>query len=117
MPPRAILSVRLVVSLFLAGALAGCPAVFPELGTRTRSIPPGQPLDPPPPAELRWLRVLSARVPDKTRGGRPWQTNGKAADPYAKVFVNDKEVFRTPVQSNTLEPTWPNGPKGNFKIG
>lgn len=117
MPSPLLPPARLVVTLLLAAALGGCPAVFPELGTRTRNIPAGQPLDPPPPGELRWMRVISARIPEKTRGGRPWQTNGKAADPYAKVYVNEKEIFRTPVQSNTLEPTWPDGPKGNFKIG
>jgi hypothetical protein len=108
---------RLSAALVCVGALAGCPAVFPELGTRTRALPAGQPLDPPPPEGIRWIRVLSARVPEKTRGGRPWQANGKLADPYTKIFINDKEVFRTAVQPNTLEPTWPNGPSGNFKFG
>jgi hypothetical protein len=101
----------------LAGGLVGCPAVFPELGTRTRALPTGQPLDPPPPEGLRWLRVLSARIPEKSRGGRPWQADGKFADPYVKVFINGKEIFRTAVQPNTLEPTWKEGPKGNFKFG
>jgi hypothetical protein len=32
-------------------------------------------------------------------------------------MVNGAIVLQTPVQSETLEPTWPNGPKGNFRIG
>jgi hypothetical protein len=102
--------------LVLTIALAGCPAVYPELGTRTHAIPAGRPLDPPPPSDVRWLKIASATVPEKNRGGRSWSANGKS-DPYAKLFVNTKELFRTPVQSNTLTPTWPDGPKGNFKLG
>jgi hypothetical protein len=111
------MKLRLLALLLPAFALAGCPAVYPELGTRTRAIPAGLPLDPGPPADLRWVRFVSARVPERTRDGRAWAQNGKFADPYAKLFVNGAELFRTPVQSNTLTPTWPNGPKGNVKIG
>jgi PDZ domain/C2 domain len=107
-----------LLALLLASplVLGGCPAVYPELGTRTHAIPAGRQLDPPPPPDVRWLKVASATVPEKTRDGRPWAANGKS-DPYAKLFVNGKELFRTPVQSNTLTPTWPDGPKGNFKLG
>ena len=117
MPPRHLAAFWLAPVLICALVLAGCPAIFLELGTRTRALPAGQPLDPPPPEGIRWLRVLSARVPEKTRGGRPWQMNGALADPYVKVLIDDKEVFRTAVQSNTLTPTWPDGPRGNFKVG
>src|SRR4051812_36801351 len=103
MPPHPLVCLRLLSAALLVGAVAGCPAVYPELGTRTRLLAPGQPLDPPPPEGIRWMKVLSAHVPELNRGGRPWQANGKFADPYAKVFINDKEMFRTPVQSNTLE--------------
>jgi hypothetical protein len=99
----------------LAAATAGCPAVYPELGTRTRNVPPGQPLDPPPPPELRWIKFVSGRIPPKTRDGRPWQDNGKASS-YAKLFANDREILKTSVQSDTLEPTWPGSPHGNYKI-
>jgi hypothetical protein len=109
--PRAALA-------FLAFALAvcaGCAAVFPELGTRTRSIPAGQPLDPPSPDDIHWIKFVSARVPEKTRDGRQWQANGKAS-PYAKLLRNGAEVFKTSAQADTLTPTWPGGPRGNFRI-
>jgi membrane-associated protease RseP (regulator of RpoE activity) len=104
-----------VVSVLLALGLVGCPAVYPELGTRTRSIPAGQPLDPAPPDELHWLKFVSGRVPERTRDGRAWQANGKAS-PYAKLLVNGVELFRTLPESDTLAPTWPNSPRGNFRI-
>jgi hypothetical protein len=109
-------SLAAILLLAPALALTACPAVYPELGTRTRPMTPGQPLDPGPPAELRWMKFVSARVPDRTRDGRPWGPDGKAA-PYAKLLISGKELFRTNVQSHTLEPTWPDGPRGNFKLG
>ncbi len=104
-----------VASVLLAVALAGCPAVYPELGTRTHTIPAGQPLDPPPPQEMHWIKFLSARVPAQTRDGRKWQSNGKAS-PYAKLLVNGVELLHTSAESDTLAPTWPGAPHGNFKI-
>jgi hypothetical protein len=105
----------LFVMLLLAGALLGCPAVYPELGTRTRTIPPGLPLDPPPPAELRWIRILSARVPEHMRDGQTWQADGKVS-PYAKLLINGVELFRTSIERNTLTPTWPDSPHGTFRV-
>jgi len=57
---------------FGVGGLAGCPAVYPELGTRMRPMPAGIALDPPPPGDLRWVRIVSASVPARTRDGRSW---------------------------------------------
>ena len=107
----------LTVAAFGVVVLAGCPAVYPELGTATRMAPAGAAIDPPSPENLRWIRITSARVPPRTRDGRTWdQALGSLPDPYAKLFVNDKELLRTPVQSNTLAPTWPEAPHGNFPI-
>ena len=38
-------------------------------------------------------------------------------DTYARLLVNGKEAFRTTSQSGTLSPTWPDAPRGNFRIG
>lgn len=103
------------VSLLFAVVLAGCAAVYPELGTRTRPIPAGRPLDPPPPQGLYWIKFLSATVPEKTRDGRSWQSNGKATA-YAKLLAGGREVLRTSAESDTLTPTWPGSPRGNFKL-
>jgi PDZ domain/C2 domain len=101
--------------LLLALALAGCPAVYPELGTHTRAVAAGRVLDPAPPPELRWIKFLKARLPDHARDGRPWQANGKVSA-YAKLLVNGAELIRTPVEPDSLTPTWPKAPHGNYKI-
>lgn len=110
------MKLRLAAYLIVSTVLAGCPAVYPELGTRTRPMAPGVPLDPKPPADLVWMRFLSARVPERTRDGRAWGASGKPSA-YAKVLVNGKELFKTPPESGTFEPTWPSGPRGNWKLG
>jgi hypothetical protein len=108
----------LAIASTIAITAAACSAVYPEIGTRLSAVHEGQKLDPPPPTELRWVRFTAANVPPKTRDGRDWHSAfGKLPDPYAKLFVNGVEIIRTPVQAETLEPTWPNGPHGNFKIG
>jgi len=101
----------------LAALVTGCPAVYPEVGTRLKVPPQGSLLEPGPPDSLVWIRVISATVPEKTRDGRKWdQVLGSLPDPYAKVFVNGAELMRTTVQSDTLTPSWPDAPRGNYDI-
>ncbi|WP_437808347.1 PDZ domain-containing protein [Sorangium sp. So ce1078] len=98
-------------------ATAGCSFLYPELATRLHEPPPGQELQPPPPEDVRWLRIVRARIPERTRDGRSWDPEaGGLPDPYARVLVNGEEIFRTKVQADTLDPTWPEGPSGNFHI-
>ncbi len=63
------------------------------------------------------MAFAGATIPTTTRDGRKWDSvGGEAPDPFAKVFLNDRELFRTPIQSNTLTPTWPDGPRDNYRI-
>jgi hypothetical protein len=109
---------RLLALLALLAALVtGCPAVFPEIGTRLKVAPKDAVLEPPPPDTLVWLRFTGAVVPEKTRDGRKWdQVLGSLPDPYAKLYVNGAELFRTTVQSDTLTPDWPDAPHGNWEL-
>lgn len=103
--------------LLVAASSLGCPAVFPEFGTRYKTAPKDAVLDPGPPPNLLWIKVVSATVPEKTRDGRNWdQVLGSLPDPYAKLLVNGAELFKTTVQSNTLAPTWPDGPHANYEL-
>jgi membrane-associated protease RseP (regulator of RpoE activity) len=96
---------------------SGCAAVFPELPTKFSKAPDLGTFDPPPPPDRLRIRVLSGKVPAKTRDGRDWdQTFGSKPHPYAVILVNKKEVLRTDPQVDAYEPTWPDGPKGNFAL-
>jgi len=100
-----------------AGALLlcwGCAVVYPELGPPLTPVPTGVTLRPGPPDDLIYLRIKKAWIPARTRDGRDW--SGGAPDPYAVVLIGGKELFRTPIQPNTHEPTWPDAPKANYRI-
>jgi len=101
---------------FLGLGALGCGAVYPEISTPVR--PAGaRHLDPPPPEDLVYLKFASAQIPTRTRDGRQWDSVGGAApDPFAKLLIDEKELLVTPVQANTLRPTWPDQKVGNYRI-
>ncbi len=101
----------------LLTSLAGCGAVFPEVATPLRVVPPNRETKPPPPPDLIYIEVAGAHIPTKTRDGRSWGEDESAApDPFTIVFVGEKELFRTPVESGSFAPTWELQPSGNYKI-
>jgi hypothetical protein len=95
--------------------VASCGAVYPEL--RTPMVVPGAQDLEPAPKDMRWIGFLKATVPPETRDGRKWDATGNAApDPYATLSLKRKVIIKTPVQSNTTSPTWPDAPAGNFRL-
>jgi hypothetical protein len=64
-----------------------------------------------------FLKFANAHIPTHTRDGRQWDSvGGSAPDPFAKLLIEDKEILLTPVQANTLSPTWPDQKLGNYRI-
>ncbi|HET7540203.1 MAG TPA: PDZ domain-containing protein [Polyangiaceae bacterium] len=109
---------------FAGGLLAGilglglpaCGAVYPELSTPVRAAGTRR-LEPPPPPDLVFLKFAGAHIPTHTRDGRQWDSvGGSAPDPFAKLLIEEKEILVTPVQANTLAPTWPDQKLGNYRI-
>lgn len=97
--------------------MCACAAVFPELSTRFEKAPALGTLDPPPPDDRHFVRVVKGRIPPRARDGRTWdQAFGSLPDPYVRVIVNDVELFKTKSASDTLEPVWDTTPGGNYKI-
>jgi hypothetical protein len=103
--------------LIVALGLLGCGAVYPQLETPVRT-PPGQvKLTPPPPDELLFLKFAGAVIPTRTRDGRNWDSvGGSLPDAFAKLLVDGKVILETPVQSNSLTPTWPEQVKANYHV-
>ena len=97
-------------------SLTACGAVYPEISTPVR--PAGERrLEPPPPEDMVFLKFANAQIPTRTRDGRQWDSvGGSAPDPFAKLLIQDREILLTPVQANTLNPTWPDQPLGNYRI-
>jgi hypothetical protein len=112
----ALASATFLAFLCLLGG-AGCGAVYPELASPVRPAPEDKELEPKPPESLRYIVFESAEIPERTRDGRRWDRyGGSAPDPFAKVLLNDKELILTPVQSNSVAPTWPDQKRANYEI-
>ncbi|HTM43799.1 MAG TPA: hypothetical protein VL137_02530, partial [Polyangiaceae bacterium] len=97
---------RVAAGFLAVSILSGCGAVFPEVSTPLHEVPASKEIKPSPPADLMFLRVAGAHIPAMTRDGRTWKDEeGSKPDPFAVVYVGGKEVFRTRVESNTLDPS------------
>lgn len=95
----------------------GCGAVYPELGTPVRGVPPGYRMDPEPPGDIVYFSFARAVIPERTRDGRAWDAvGGELPDVFAKLIVDSKDLVVTPVQANTLAPTWPEQKRGNYRV-
>lgn len=106
-----------LLAVLAAATLLGCGAVYPQLSTPVRTPPAHLELKPPPPEDLLFVKFAGATIPTRTRDGRSWDSvGGSLPDPFAKFFVDGKVILETPVQSNTLAPTWPNQRKANYVI-
>lgn len=91
--------------------------IYGELSTPVRSVPPGTEVTPEPPSDVIYLTVSGARIPQRTRDGRSWDKGaGSAPDPYAIVFIDQVEVARTDIVSNSFEPKWTDAKPVNYKI-
>ena len=94
-----------------------CGAVYPELSSPVRAVPGEKELTPAPPKALRYIVFEGAQIPARTRDGRRWDRyGGSAPDPFAKLMMNGKELLLTPVQSNTLTPTWRDQRRANYEL-
>ncbi len=103
--------------LVAALALCGCGAVYPQLGTPVRTPPAHIVLTPPPPEDLLFIKFSGAMIPTRTRDGRKWDSvGGSLPDAFAKLFVDGKLILETPVQSNSLAPTWPDQRRANYRV-
>lgn len=103
--------------MLLALGLLGCGAVYPQLETPVRSPPPQIVLTPPPPEDLLFLKFAGAVIPARTRDGRKWDSvGGSLPDAFAKLIVDGKVILETPVQSNSLTPTWPDQRRANYHV-
>ena len=94
-----------------------CGAVYPEVSTPVRSVPPGKQVEPEPPTNMLYIAFDKVIIPKQTRDGRKWDAVGGAApDPFAKLLVNGKEIIKTPTESDTMHPTWPTQVRANYLI-
>ncbi len=115
---RRIAHRALLTALILGLSLLACSSgTKKQAAWATRLVPAkeGLTLDPPPPAELLWMRPVAAVIPTRTAGGKLWDDVGGWPDVFVVVLVNDREVMRTEVATDTLKPKW-SDQGGNFEV-
>jgi len=78
--------------------------------------PAGAKLEPPPPSNVVWLKLLSAHTTARMRNGNAWDEGGGLPDPYAVLSVNGKKILQSNAVSDTTDPVWDSGEHGNFEI-
>jgi len=107
---------RFAATVSALAVTVSCGAVYPEIAPPVKAPPSGREIAPPP-SGLLYIALASAEIPSTTPDGRHWDSLGGALpDPFAQVFVNDREILRTPIQSNTLAPTWPDQKRANYRV-
>lgn len=98
--------------------LLGCGAVYPEVSAPVRPAPGQGELEPPAPEDIVYVDFVRAHIPRTTRDGRAWgQTEGSGPNAFAKLIVDGRDILVTPITSGTLEPTWPEQRRANYRIG
>jgi len=93
-----------------------CAAIYPEVNTPILPPPNDDAVKPPPPDNYVCVYLKGARIPAQMRDGRKWGKDEGYPSPYAILSLDGNELSRTEVEPDTLEPTWPNQKKSNYKI-
>ena len=58
------------------------------------------------PSGMWSVRLVGADLAQFKGAGLPWDSDGTGPDPYLKLVVNDRVVWESPVQEDTLHPKW-----------
>jgi hypothetical protein len=109
-----------ILSSCLALALTAsvsCGAIYPELRTSVRDVDEGEAVPGPPPRQMAYIEFERARIPPRAPDGRPWgETGDGLPDPVARLTVDGKTLIETPVEEDTLTPTWPTQRRANYTL-
>jgi hypothetical protein len=58
------------------------------------------------PDNLWSIRFVDAQLPEFKGGGIPWDSDGTPPDPFVRLVINDRTIWESPVQRDTLHPVW-----------
>jgi hypothetical protein len=83
--------------------ISGC--AYPRRTTLVHAAPASaEPVDTP--SGLWSIRLVEAQLPETKGGGLPWDSDGTGPDPYIRLVIDERVVWESPVQQNTLNPQW-----------
>jgi hypothetical protein len=91
---------RLLLALCV---ISGC--AYPRRTTLVHAAPASaEPIDTP--SGLWSIRLLEAQLPETKGGGLAWDSDGTGPDPYLRLVIDDRAIWESPVQKDTLNPQW-----------
>lgn len=104
-----------LVSLFLAVVIAVPSCAYPRRATSLSEVHTsaggvGEP------ANVYWMTIVSAQVPERNRGNSNWDDGGGRPDPFVRVYRDDVLVFESSTQDDTITPAWNQDLPQNIEI-
>lgn len=95
----------IVLGVVLSGLVAGC--AYPRYETNLAPIPPGR-LDPSQmPQDMYTFRLIGATMPERKVSGLSWDDDdGTPADPFVRLYLDNRLVWQSDVLEDTLHPEW-----------
>lgn len=95
----------IVLGCVLFGLTAGC--AYPRHTTHLAPIPPSSLEGSEMPRDMYSFRLIGATMPERKVSGLAWDDDdGSAADPFVRLYVDDRLVWESDVLEDTLQPEW-----------
>lgn len=102
------------LALVLSLSLATC--AYPRKSTPLSAVPNLRTAPSDTPDDLWKLIIVSADVPRTQRSGLPWDEAKGAPDPYVRLYVNGRELWRSPTVTDSLRPEFNASPPRNLAV-
>ena len=101
--PRRYVSAAALLLAFSSAAAGGC--AYPRRTTRVQPAV-GTIKAADRPDNLWELRLESADVPPRKASGHRWDDDSSKPDPFFRLQIDGREVWRSPTRPDTLQPAW-----------
>ncbi len=85
-------------------SLAGC--AYQRYTTPLHVVPNPRLVSKDRPASLYTFRLDSGEVPPTKVSGLPWDDDGSGPDPFVKLFVDGRLVWKSEVKTDQTKPQW-----------
>ena len=105
---------RALFSCLLACALGAC--AYPRHTTPLNDAPGLKVPTEQTPGGMYTVRLLSAVAPPNKISGLAWDDDGTGPDLFARIYVDDRKVWESPVIENETKPQWNRVLPGNVIV-
>ena len=97
-------AMRTLAWLLLLATFTGC--AYQRYTTPVHAAPDVKLSSKDRPAQMYTFRLISADVPPTKISGLTWDDDGSGPDPFARLYVDNRLVWESPVIENQTRPEW-----------